>query len=126
MSAKGASYRYGNTKGANHRGEATEHINYAWAKAFNRGGLKHHFKEHGKEMGCRTIKEYETKAIKFANTVNRDKFNSVIDKHGTTYKYDPERNILVEVTKDGYIISFRHYGESFWYIDKNGVKQWIK
>lgn len=23
MSAKGASYRYGNTKGANHRGEAT-------------------------------------------------------------------------------------------------------
>ena len=35
MATKGASYRYGNTKGSNHQGKATEHINYAWAKAFS-------------------------------------------------------------------------------------------
>ena len=32
MATKGASYRYGNTRGANHRGEPTKHIGYAWAK----------------------------------------------------------------------------------------------
>ena len=37
MATKGASYRFGNTKGSNHQGKATEYINYAWAKAFNRG-----------------------------------------------------------------------------------------
>lgn len=29
MATKGASYRYGNTRGANHRGEPTKHIGYS-------------------------------------------------------------------------------------------------
>lgn len=70
MATKGASYRYGNTKGPNHQGKTTEHINYAWAKAFNRGGLDRHFRDHGKEFDCKTKEEYEAKALKFANTVD--------------------------------------------------------
>ena len=66
MATKGTSHRYGNTKGSNHQGKATEHINYAWAKAFNRGGLGRHFRDHGKELDCKTKEEYEAKALKFA------------------------------------------------------------
>lgn len=43
MATKGASYRYGNTRGANHRGEPTKHIGYAWAKDFNKLTLQDHF-----------------------------------------------------------------------------------
>ncbi len=31
-----------------------------------------------------------------------------------------------EETKDGYIISYRHYGKAFWYRDKKGERVWIK
>ena len=126
MATKGASNRYGNTKGSNHRGIPTEHINYAWAKDFNRGGLERHFNNHGKEFGCKTKEEYAAKALKFANTIDRDNCKSVIDKNGTTYKFNVKTNVLVEVTKDGYIISYRHYGKNIWYNSKKGVKEWIK
>ena len=126
MATKGASNRYGNTKGSNHQGKPSKDINYAQAKDFNRGGLDKHFKDHGKEFGCKTKEEYAYKALKFANTVDRDNCKSVVDKRGTTYKYNSKINVLVEVTKDGYIISYRHYGKSAWYISEKGVKKWIK
>ena len=71
MATKGASNRYGNTKGSNHQGRPTEHINYAWAKDFNRGGLDRHFNDHGKEFGCKSKEEYAAKALKFANQTIR-------------------------------------------------------
>ncbi len=126
MATKGASNRYGNTKGSNHQGRPTEHTNYAWAKDFNRGGLERHFKNHGKEFGCKSKEEYSAKALKFANTIDRENCKSVVDRNGTTYKYNPKTNVLVEVTKDGYIVSYRHYGSTFWYETKKGVKEWIK
>ena len=126
MATKGASFRYGNTRGANHRGESTKDINYAWAKDFNRGKLEQHFKDHAKEFGCRTKEEYLAKALRFANTIDNINFKSVVDKKGTTYKYNPKTRELVEVTKKGYIVSYRHYGKTDWYIDKKGVKQWLK
>ena len=55
MATKGASYRYGNTRGSKHQGEVTKHINYAWAKDFNRGGIDQHFRDHGKEFGAKTV-----------------------------------------------------------------------
>lgn len=126
MATKGASNRYGNTKGSNHQGRPTENINYAWAKGFNKNGLTKHFNDHGKEFGCSTKEEYEAKALKFANTVDKTNCKSVVDKNGTTYKYNPKNNVLALITKDGYIISYRHYGEKVWYINKKGEKQWLK
>lgn len=126
MATKGASFRYGNTNGANHRGEATSHINYAWAKDFNRGSLEKHFNEHGKEFGARTKFEYASKAVHFANNVDRKNYKSVIDYKGTTYKYDTRNGILVQVSKDGYVISYRHTGGKFWYAKEKGVRKWIK
>lgn len=126
MATKGASMRYGNTRGANHRGEPSEHIGYAWAKDFSRGGLDQHFKEHGKEFGAVSKQDYAAKAIHFANEVDRKNYNSIIDYKGTTYKYDPRNGRLAEITKDGYVISYRHAGDKFWYFSKKGVKTWIK
>ena len=64
--------------------------------------------------------------MKFANTVDRENCKSFIDKNGTTYKYNLKTNVLVEVTKDAYIVSYRHYGKSTWYISKEEEKKWIK
>ena len=70
MATKGASNRYGNTKGSKHQGKATDFTQFPWAKAFNRGGLTRHFEEHGAEFGCNTKEEYAAKAVAFANTVD--------------------------------------------------------
>lgn len=126
MSTKGPSNRYGNTKGSNHKGEATENINYQWAKDFNKGGLDAHFLKHGKEVGARSKEEYAAKAVHFANTIDRISCKSVVDYKGTTYKYNIKNRIIVEVSKDGYVISYRHLGKKFWYSPKKGFKQWIK
>ncbi len=126
MPTKGASLRYGNTNGAHHRGEATEFISYQWAKDFNKGGIDRHYEEHGKEMGARSKEEYAAKAVHFANEVDRRNYRSVVDYKGTTYKYDPRSGIMVEVSKDGYVISYRHVGKEFWYYSRKGTKTWIK
>ena len=64
--------------------------------------------------------------IEKSRTINRNNYQSIVDKNGTTYKYNPKTNILVEVTKNGYTISYRYYGKSFWYIDKKEIKKLIK
>lgn len=128
MSTKGPSLRYGNTNGSHHRGEATEHINYAWAKGFNKDGLDKHFDKHGKEFGANSKMEYAAKAVHFANEIDRKHYRSVINYKGTTYKYDPRDGRLAIITKDGYIVTFFHTGEKFTYKNKNGevVTKWIK
>ncbi len=122
MPTKGASLRYGNTNGAHHRGEANKKVNYAWAKDFNRGGIKQHFDEHGKEFNAASERDYAAKAVHFANEVDRDHYKSVVDYKRTTYKYDPRDGRLVIVTKDGYISSYHHTGKKFWYYAKKGKK----
>lgn len=71
MSTKGASMRYGNTNGAHYRGEATEKINYQWAKDFNKGGIERHYRDHGEEFGAKSKEEYAAKAVHFANEIDR-------------------------------------------------------
>lgn len=124
MSTKGASNRYGNTRGSRHQGQATKHINYPWAKDFNRGGIDKHFKEHGEEFNARTKQEYAAKAVHFANDVDRQHYKSVVDYKKTTYKYDPRDGRLVVVTKDGYVVTYHHTGSGFWYYPEKGKKVW--
>lgn len=126
MATKGPSMRYGNTNGAHNRGKENKNINYSRAKDFNRGGLKRHFIKHGKEFGAKTMQEYAAKAVHFANKVDRQNYKSVVDYKGTTYKFDPRNGRMVEVTKDGYVISYRHIGGKFWYYSKKGEITWTK
>ncbi len=128
MSTKGPSMRYGNTRGAHHRGEVSKVIGYQWAKGFNRGGLAKHFRDHGAQVGAHSEEEYASKGVHFANEVDRQNFKSVIDKKGTTYKYDPRDGKLVIVTKDGYVVSYYHVRNKFTYTNKKGkvITVWIK
>lgn len=126
MPTKGPSMRYGNTRGANHRGYISKSISYAWAKDFNRGGLSRHYGEHGKELGLNSENEYASKAVHFANSVDRNNYKSYVDCYGTTYKYNTRTNELVIVTKDGYVVSYYKVRNNFWYYVKKGEKRWIK
>lgn len=128
MPTKGPSLRYGNTNGAHNRGQASANINYAWAKGFSKGDLKQHFSKHGKEFGARSKEEYASKAVHFANAVDRQNCKSVVDFNGTTYKYNCKNGVVVIVTQDGYVISYHHSGGKFTYSPKKGEKKsiWIK
>lgn len=127
MATKGASYRYGNTRGANHRGEPTKHIGYAWAKDFNKSTLQDHFNRHGGDFDAKSKEEYAAKAVHFANTVDRKNFKSVKDYRGSTYKYDPRNGSYAIITKDGYVTTyFKPKKGGFTYYSKKGRPVWIK
>lgn len=107
MASKGASNRYGNSRGANHQGRATEHINFQWAKDFNKHSLKRHFVDHGSDFGVTSIESYRQHAINFANTIDRKNCISFVDaKTKATYKYNTVTNTLVIVDKKGYVASY--------------------
>lgn len=101
MATKGRSNLYGNT-----RGTPTEHINYKYAVDFNKNTIKRHVTDHMKNVGATGEWDYIAKAIHFANSIDRKKNVSFVDKNGTTYKYQEQTNRLAIVDKNGYIISF--------------------
>jgi len=105
MPTKGASNRYGN---ANHgrNGKATKHINYEWAKDFNKKTLDQHFIDHGTQMGCIAKEEYAANAVSFANTIDRKNCVSFVDKKGSTYKYNKNTNTFAIINKEGYVITY--------------------
>ena len=128
MSTKGPSRRYGNTRGAHHRGEFSERIGYPWAKDFNKWTLADHFNKHSEEFKAVSRAELASKAVHFANEIDRIHYRSVVDKKGTTYKYDPRDGRLVIVSKEGYVITYYTVRKSFAYQDKKGkeVTIWIQ
>ena len=101
MASKGQSNQYGNS-----RGTPTEHINYKYAKDFNRSTISIHFSEHGKEVGASSKDDYIAKAIKFANSIDRKKNVSFIDEKGSTYKYQEQTNKFAIIDKNGIIITY--------------------
>ncbi|MBR2801557.1 MAG: hypothetical protein IKE21_03030 [Erysipelotrichaceae bacterium] len=126
---KGASNRYGNSRGSS-KGHPTKHINYAWAKAFNSKTISGHFAEHGAQIGSSTIKSYAAKAVSFANTVDRKNNVSFVDRNGSTYKYSKKTNEFVVVTKTGIVVTyFKPKGGYGYYLSekkeraKNGKKK---
>ncbi len=124
MATKGQSNQYDNTKGgAPHR--ATRHINYKYAKEFNKATLKNHFDNHHKEFHVKSEKDYERKAIRFANKIDYRNCKSVVDKDGTTYKYNIKTREYVMVTKTG-IIETYHHKDKFDYVNKKGDRVCVR
>lgn len=105
MATKGASNRYGNTRGSR-RGHETKNTGFAWAKAFNRSTLQRHFENHGKQMGTPTKESYNAKAVHFANNVDRKNCITMKSKNGTTYKYNKKTNEFAMITKNGIVITY--------------------
>lgn len=128
MPTKGPSMRYGNTNGAHHRGKESNKIKFPWARGFIGSNAPSHFNDHGKELGITNEKDYVAKGVHFANTIDRKHFKSVVSFDGQTYKYDPNTQRVVVVTKDGYIRTYYSTKGSggFYYYPKKGERKWIK
>ena len=105
MATKGASNRYGNSRGSK-KGAPTQHTGFAWAKDFNKKTLDKHYSDHGKEVGAPSKESYAAKAVKFANTVDRKNCVSFVDKKGSTYKYNKVTEEFAIISKDGYVITY--------------------
>lgn len=128
MATKGPSNRYGNSRGGVN-GKPSKYINFEYAKSFMPHDLSGH-KERHKDVSKAIDKyDYANRAIKFANTVDKKNCKSVVDRNGTTYKYNIKTRELVIVNKKGMIISYYvvsdHRG-GFEYYNKEGVKKWVK
>jgi len=118
MATKGPSNLYGNSKG-----KATEHINYGYAKEFNKNSSDKHDIKHLENVGAKTANEMKSKAIHFANDVDRINNVSFIDSNGTTYKYSKSTNELVLVTSDGYVVTYFKPGKGK---NEKGWKYYLK
>lgn len=117
MSTKGAGNHYGNARGGR-QGYITEHTGFAWAKDFNKHTLQAHFNDHGQQMACSNATEYSSKAVHFANAVDRKNCVSFIDKNGSTYKYNTRTNEFAIIKKDGIVITY--------YKPKDGYDYYLK
>lgn len=125
MATKGFSNRYGNTRGG--YGKNNPHgVNYEWAKDFNHNTLNDHYKKHKNEFNSKSEESYKQKAIKFANTVDKKNCKAYVDINGTTYKFNNKTKELAIVSKKGTIITYYRVKNGFEYVDKRGVKRWIK
>ncbi len=105
MATKGASNRYPTNK-RSPSGKSISHINYEWARDFNKKTIDQHFNDHGKSMGFDSKESYKQHAIKFANTIDRKNCTSFVAENDSTYKYNKVTNEFAIITKDGYIVTY--------------------
>ena len=124
MATKGPSNQYDNTRGGVAH-KPTKHINYKYAKEFDKSTLNDHYKDHKKEFHVKSKEQYEAKAIKFANKIDHRNCKSVIDKEGTTFKYNTKTREFVMVTKNGVIKTY-HHKDKFDYVNKKGERIWVE
>ncbi len=117
MATKGASNRYGNSRGGS-LGHITEHTGFAWAKGFNRTTVAEHQKRHGSQVEADSVESYIAHSVKFANTVDRKDCVSFIDERGSTYKYNKKTNEFAIITKKGIIVTY--------YKPEKGYKYYLK
>lgn len=123
MGTKGPSYRYGNTRGTDGRGKVSEHINFQYAKDYNKNRLNNDFERHAKDFGISNIKDYAHSAVHFSNVIDRVNNISFIDKKGTTHKYNQKKNIYAAIDKKGYVVTYFKPREGLkYYYRKKGEK----
>lgn len=131
MPSKGPSNRYEHTRGAQLREEKLKEREqkrrplYKWAKGFNKRTLNEHFKNHAADFGIGSEREYERRAVAFANTIIQG-CEIYHDIHGSTYKFDRPTSRLVIVDSKGYVITFYKVKRSFCYTDTEGKKTCVK
>ena len=106
MSTKGPSNRYGNTNGSKGNGIATKHINYQYAKDYNKSKLSTDFEKHSADFGVSNERDYASHAVHFANTIDRKNCDSFVDAKGSTHKYNKITNTYVVVDKKGYVVTY--------------------
>lgn len=122
MATKGASNRYGNSRGSS-LGHITEHTGFAWAKGFNKTTLTDHYQRHGSQVQSDSEESYIAHSVKFANTVDRNNCVSFIDERGSTYKYNKKTNEFVIITKKGVVVTYYKPEKGYkYYMDQKKMK----
>lgn len=101
MPTKGPCFLYGNTNGS-----PTIHINFPYAIDFNNKKLSIHLKKHGKQFNAISELDYKTKAINFANKVDRENCISFVDNFGSTHKFNTKTLEYVIVDKNQIIVTY--------------------
>lgn len=102
MPTKGNSNLYGRGK----RGEPNEHISYKYSKMFIQKGYKGHFEKHGQnEMGL-SSDQYRSRAISFANKVDRQNHQSFVNDLGLTVKFSNITNEFAMITQEGNVATY--------------------
>ena len=114
MSTKGASNRYGNSRGSR-KGHPTKHTGFAWAKDFNKYSAKSHFDSHKTTTDADTQAAYIAKSVRFANTIDRKNNVSYIRKNGQTVKFSKKTNEFVIVDKRGYVTTYYRPDDEYKY-----------
>ena len=118
MATKGASNRYPTGKRSS-SGKTISHINFEWARDFNKNSLDNHFCDHGKNMGFENKESYRQHAIKFSNNIDKKNCVSFIHaKTGATYKYCKISNEFAIITKEGIVITYFKPKEGYSYYKK--------
>ena len=113
MATKGASNRYGNSRGSS-PGHITEHTGFAWAKGFNKTTLTDHYQRHGSQVQSDSEESYIAHPVKFANTV---------DERGSTYKYNKKTNEFAIITKKGVVVTYYKPEKGYkYYMDQKKMK----
>ena len=114
MATKGASNRYGNTRGGR-KGHPTCHTGFQWARGFNHSTLQDHYNRHGTQVGSPTKGSYSAHAVTFANTINRRDCVSFVDSRGSTYKYNKRTNEFAVITKAGIVVTYYKPSDGYQY-----------
>nr|CRY94796.1 hypothetical protein [uncultured prokaryote] len=65
------------------------------------------------------IESYAAHAVKFANTINRDRYVSHVAANGTTYKFDLVTGRFAMITKHGIVITYFKPKEGYKYYLSN-------
>jgi hypothetical protein len=102
MPTKGKSNLYGRGK----RGQSNEHISYKYSKLFLQKGYNDHYEKHGqREMGL-SSDQYRSRAISFANKVDRQNHLSFVNNVGLTVKFSKKTNEFAMITEEGNVATY--------------------
>ncbi len=122
MATKGASNRYGNSRGSS-LGHATKHTGFAWAKGFNKTTLDDHYQRHGSQVKSDSKESYIAHSVRFANTIDRKNCVSFVDKRGTTYKFNKRTDEFAIITKKGIVVTYYKTDRGYsYYLDQINKK----
>lgn len=102
MPTKGKSNLYGRGK----RGEPNDHISYKYSKLFLQGDFDRHYKDHGQRQMGLSEDQYRSRAIAFANQVDRVNHVSFVNEKGLTIKYSLRTSELAMVTREGNVATY--------------------
>ena len=80
-----------------------------------------HFDDHGNDMGFETVEEYSQAAKNFAKSKEKE-IKEFKAKNGSTYRYNPNTNKFLIISKGGKIVTYFEPTNGQKYFDGEFIK----